>query len=72
MRFTKETLRRALRTLIQTAISYIAVNIVVVDWSADREVLNSAVIGLVVSAIAAGIAAVMNLEKKEVEENERD
>lgn len=72
MKFTKETLRRALRTLLQTAISYIAVNIVVVDWSADREVLNSAVIGLVVSAIAAGIAAVMNLEKKEVEENERD
>ena len=65
MRFTKETLRRTLRTLLQTAISYICVNIVVVDWSADRAALKSAVIGIAVSALAAGIAAVMNLEKKE-------
>lgn len=65
MRFTKETLRRALRTLLQTAISYICVNIVVVDWSADKAALKSAVIGIAVSALAAGIAAVMNLEKKE-------
>ena len=67
MRFTKETLRRAFRTFLQTAIAYIAVNVAVVDWSADKAALKSAVIGLAVSAGAAGIAAAMNLEKREDE-----
>ena len=64
MKFTKETLRRALRTFIQVAVSYIAANLCVVDFTAEGEVLASALLGLVVSALAAGIAAVMNLEKK--------
>ena len=70
MRFTKETLHRALRTFLQTAISYIAVNIVVVDFSAEKAALKSAVVGLIVSSLAAGLAAAMNLEKKEGSENE--
>ena len=65
MKFTQETWRRALRTLIQTAVAYLAANICVVDFSAESEVLTSALIGLVVSALAAGLAAVMNLEKPE-------
>ena len=72
MRFTKETLKRALRTFLQTAISYIAVNVVVIDFSVEKAALKSAVIGLIVSAGAAGIAAVMNLEKKEVADDERN
>lgn len=65
MTFTKETWRRALRTLAQVAVSYIAANLCIVDFSAEGEVLKSALVGLVVSALAAGIAAVMNMQKSE-------
>ena len=68
MRFTKETARRALRTLIQSALAYIAVNIAVIDFT-EKDAAKSALIGLVVSAVAAGIAAVMNLEKTEDEDD---
>lgn len=64
MKFTKETLKRALRTFLQTAIAYIAVNIAVIDFT-EKKAAESAVIGLIISAVAAGLAAVMNLEKKE-------
>lgn len=61
-KFTKETLRRMGRTFLQAAISYIAINLAFVDFSESGEVLKSALIGLGVSALSAGIAAVMNLE----------
>ena len=61
--FTKETLRRMGRTFLQAAISYIAVNVAIVDFNATEDVLKSALIGLGVSALSAGIAAVMNLEE---------
>lgn len=67
MKFTKETAKRALRTFIQAALAYLAVNITVVDFNSDKEILKSTLIGIVVSAVAAGISAVMNLEKKELE-----
>ena len=70
MKFTKETWRRSLRTFIQAAVAYIAANIFVVDFAAEGEVLTSALVGLAVSAIAAGIAAVMNTEKPETEPEE--
>jgi hypothetical protein len=63
MKFTKETLRKAARTFLQTALGYILVNIALVDLTADKEVIQSALIGLGVSAVSAGAAAVMNLEK---------
>ena len=69
MKATKETLRRALRTFLQAALAYFAVNIAVVDFS-EKEVLESAVVGIVVSAVAAGLAAVMNLERKEGVQND--
>ncbi len=50
-------LKRAVRTFIQTAVGYIAVNVVTVDFS-----VKSAVVGFAVSTIAAGMAAVMNLK----------
>lgn len=62
-KFTKETLRRMGRTFVQAAVSYIAVNIAVVDFTETGEVLQSAIIGLAISALSAGIAAVMNLEE---------
>ena len=63
--FTKETLRRAWRTFIQTAISYIAINVCIVDFTAGKEVITSALLGLAISAVSSGIAAVMNLENTE-------
>ena len=62
---TKETLRKAARTFLQTALGYIVVNIAVVDFTGDKAVIKSALIGLCVSALSAGIAAVMNLEEVE-------
>lgn len=62
MRFTKETLKRAIRTFTQAAIAYIAANCVVIDLNNPKEVQESAWIGLGVAAIAAGLAAIMNME----------
>ena len=56
----KTCIKRALRTFLQTAVGYIAINIATTDLS-----VKSAIIGLAVSAVAAGMAAVMNI--KEVE-----
>ena len=55
----KEWLRRAVRTFIQTAAGYINVNIVTTDLT-----VKSAVLGLAVSAVSAGVAAIMNLENE--------
>ena len=57
----KTYVKRALRTFVQTAVGYIAVNIAATDLT-----VKSAVLGLAVSAVFAGVAAVMNL-KEEVE-----
>lgn len=62
IKFTKETCKRAARTFIQSAIAYIGVNIVVIQFNDDKEYMKSALIGLCISAIASGISAVMNLE----------
>ena len=65
MRFTNETFKRMLRTFIQAVIGYIVANLAIVDYSSGRDVAISALIGLCVSAFAAGLSAVMNLQKKE-------
>jgi hypothetical protein len=65
MKFTKECFKRSLRTFLQAAVAYVCVHIVVIDFSDQSESLKSVVLGLAVSAIAAGLSAVMNLEKKE-------
>lgn len=66
---TKNTLKRAGRTFIQTAVSYIAVNLVAIDFATSKEAIKSTLIGLMVSAGAAGISAVMNLEKNNESED---
>jgi hypothetical protein len=50
--------KRSLRTFLQTAVGYIAVNIAATDLT-----VKSAVLGLAVSAVSAGLAAVMNLKE---------
>ena len=69
MRFTTETLKRTVRTFLQAAISYIVVNAVAIDFTSGEEVVKSALLGLIVAAIAAGLAAVMNLETTNRDEN---
>lgn len=58
----KPVIKRALRTFFQTAIGYIAMNLTIVDWS-DVSASKNVLFGLGVSAIAAGIAAIMNLDE---------
>lgn len=61
----KETLRRAARTFLQAAVGYLATNFVYVISSetADIDYFKQALLGVCVSAVAAGLAAVMNLPK---------
>ncbi len=62
---TKTTLKRATRTFIQSALAYITVNVVYINFTDDKVSVKSAVTGLVIAAVSAGISAVMNLEKKD-------
>ncbi len=69
---TKNCLIRALRTFLQTAIGYVITNVALnlsgVDFS-DKNMVKNVLIGLAVSALSAGAAAVMNIEKTEKGEN---
>lgn len=67
MTCTKTTLKRAGRTFIQSALAYITVNVMYINFTDDKVNVKSAVTGLLIAAVSAGISAVMNLEKKEGE-----
>jgi hypothetical protein len=54
----KNWVKRAIRTFIQTALGYICVAIPAVDW--NDSALKATLVGIGTSAIAAGVAAVMN------------
>lgn len=56
----KDWIKRALRTFVQSAVAYFCTAIVAVDWSAEKQVLKTTIIGIVMSAIAGGISAAMN------------
>ncbi len=64
MHITKDGFQRILRTFIQSALAYIAVNIVLIDFSEEGAGIKSALTGLAVAALAAGLSAVMNIEIK--------
>ena len=66
----KNWLKRALRTAFQTAVSYIAIAIPSVDWGADRAVIRAALTGIFMSALSGGIAAAMNINEDEEDEDE--
>lgn len=63
---TKECAKRAFRTFIQTACGYIVTNISLacagIDFTDGNAVID-VIAGLAVSALSAGIAAVMNLKQ---------
>ena len=63
MKFTKETLVRAMRTFLQAALSYMLVNLAAADFTTDQSTAKTVLLGLLISSVAAGLAAVMNLEK---------
>ena len=65
MMITKNTIMRALRTFFQSAIAYVTVNIMYINFTDDKATVKSAVTGLLVAAVSAGISAVMNLERKD-------
>lgn len=67
MTCTKTTLKRAGRTFIQSALAYITVNVMYINFTDDKVSVKSAVTGLLIAAVSAGISAVMNFEKKEGE-----
>jgi hypothetical protein len=57
----KNWVKRAVRTFIQSAVGYFCTAIVTVDWGADKAIIKAAVTGIIVSAIAGGISAAMNI-----------
>lgn len=59
--FEKEWLRRAVRTFIQAAVGYVVAAVPTIDFD-NTSILKTALVGVAVSAIAAGIAAVMNAD----------
>ena len=64
----KEWLYRALRTFGQAMVGYLAANLVATLTDIDlgnRSILYNALLGLLTASVAAGLAAVMNREKKE-------
>lgn len=63
----KTWVKRAIRTFIQTAVGYISVSIVTVDFSADKSAIKTALMGIAISAASAGMAAVMNFKESEGE-----
>ena len=69
-KITRETLVRAGRTFNQAFLGYVIINAAVIDFSDDREVFKSSVLCFLVSAAAAGLAAVMNLETPKAPEKE--
>ena len=67
MRSYRETIRRAVRTFFQAALGYIVTNLTLVTMGYENAEIKTALIGLFTAAVAAGLAAVMNLPGKEAE-----
>ena len=61
MKEKHEWLYRAIRTFIQAAIGYAAVALPTVNWE-DTSVLKTTLVGIGISAVSAGISAIMNAD----------
>lgn len=57
----KEWFKRAVRTFIQAAAGYIVAAVPTIDFE-NTSILKTTLVGVAVSAIAAGISAVMNAD----------
>lgn len=63
---TKSCLQRAGKTFVEAALSYIIINLDTL-FSADKSTIKTIGGGILMSAIAAGISAVWNLKKQDVQ-----
>ncbi len=62
IKWTRETTKRVFKTFIQAALAYMAMNFAGIDFTGNRDMVKTALIGLALSSISAGIAALMNLQ----------
>ena len=62
----KEMMIRSIRTFFEAAIGYICANVAVAftEDTSDMNVAKAALVGLLVSSVVAGVAAVLNMPKK--------
>lgn len=70
MKFTKETWRRVLRTFWQAFFASVVGTMALVDFSDKDALMRSVVFAVVVPALAAGLAAIMNLEQGDGQDDE--
>ena len=63
-KFTKNTLKRALRTFFQAFFACFTADIVGVDFANGGGALKNELVKLGICALSAGIAAIMNLEEQ--------
>lgn len=61
---TKESLIKVAKTFIQALIAFLVVALPTVDFSQEKSALKAALLGVLASAVAAGLSAVMNIEQK--------
>lgn len=71
MKITKETIRRTVRTFLQAAAGFLATTGISVLVTNDYSITKDIILGIAGSALAAGVAAVMNLESNN-DESEGD
>ena len=57
----KPWIKRAIRTFLQAAVGYAAIALPVIDFEGDG--LKATLVGLGISAVSAGLAAVMNIKE---------
>lgn len=68
----KNWIKRSIRTFLQAAVGYIVVSLPTVDWK-DGDILKTTLVGIGVSAVAAGCAAVLNfIEDKQDKKNDTE
>ncbi|MBQ3970473.1 MAG: hypothetical protein II685_08345 [Clostridia bacterium] len=58
----KTWVKRAIRTFIQAAVGYLAVALPTIDFEGDG--VKAALIGIGVSSVSAGLAAIMNIKEE--------
>lgn len=63
----KNWVKRAIRTFMQAAVGYLVVAVPSVDFSGEKNAIKTALVGIGVSAVAAGIAAAMNIREGETD-----
>lgn len=63
----KNWAKRAIRTFVQAAVGYLVVAVPSVDFSGEKNAVKTALVGIGVSAVAAGIAAAMNIREGETD-----